>query len=241
MTTTDPIEEGLARLTAILPLAPRREALDAETGAVHRTVLEAYLDEGAAPTIDRLRGTLPDVDVVASLDRLARLDLVVVSDGRIVGAYPFRSDGASYRVEVGGVETTAMCSLDALAIGAVTELATTIRSRCALTGTPIVIEMAEGEATSADPPSPMVGIRWQDTGGCAAATLCREMVFLADEAAADRWAEAGSEAGRYHLADAVVIARRFFRPVLAPALSARGAAPPRSRRASAPRRSTRRD
>ncbi len=81
--------------------------------------------------------------------------------------------------------------------------------------------MAGGAVRAADPPEPMVGIRWQEPGSCAAASLCPEMVFLADAVAARRWVEAVGDADRYRLDEAVTFAERFFRPVMAAAVSAR--------------------
>ncbi len=161
------------------------------------------------------------MDVPAALDRLSALDLVVTDGGLVVGAYPFTSRETPHRVNSGGVESGAMCSLDALAIGAVTGAPTTVRSRCAHTGRPIRVEMADGVVDAAEPPAPMIGIRWLEPGSCAAASLCPEMVFLADPGTAGRWVEAAGDADRYRLDEAVTFAERFFRPVMAAAVSAR--------------------
>jgi hypothetical protein len=217
----DDVDDGIARLRAILPLGDRRARLDPESVAVHREILLGYLAEGHAPSRARLEASLPTVDVPRATERLAAADLVVTAGDHVIGAYPFRTGDTPHVVTVDGVEAGAMCSLDALAIGAVTGGSATIRSTCAETGRTIVVRMAGGAVVAADPPAPVVGIRWQDPGSCAAATLCREMVFLEDAAASRRWAGSVGTAGRYGLTEAVEFADRFFRPVMAEAVSAR--------------------
>lgn len=219
----DGVDDGLARLRAILPLGDRRARLDPATAAVHREILLGYLTEGHAPELARLEASLPTLAVPEAVERLAAADLVVTDGGEIIGAYPFRTGDTAHVVTVDGVAAGAMCSLDALAIGAVTGGAVTIRSTCAETGRAIVVRMSGGAVVASDPPAPIVGIHWQDPGTCAAATLCREMVFLADAGASRRWAEAVGTAGRYRLADAVEFADRFFRPVMTDAVTVRAA------------------
>ena len=65
---------------------------------------------------------------------------------------------------------------------------------------------------------PYVGIRWQSTSGCAAQSLCLEMVFLADRATAESWRQ--DDPGNidvFTLRDAVAFGAAFFRPLLADA------------------------
>lgn len=192
---------GIARLTATFPLPERLAALPDDVRRTHRAVLDAYLRLGEPPP--------PTALDEGHVERLAAIDAVVVSEGRIVGAYPFSSDATGHAVEVGEVVVGSMCSLDALAVGPVFGVEATVHSVCAVTGAPI--RLPGGAPTQ----GVFVGIHYRDPASCAAASLCRNMVFLADASAAEAWRSTDPVAREvYTLPEAVEFAERFFAPVV---------------------------
>ncbi len=195
-------DAGVARLAATFPLPERVAGLPADVRRTHRVVLEAYLASGEPPAI----GTLDS----SHLDRLTSVDAVVVTNGAITGAYPFSSEPTGHAVVIGEVVVGAMCSLDALAVGPVFDVASEVYSSCAVTGAPIRI----GDRAQVSDEI-FMGIHFADPSSCAATSLCRQMVFLAGEDAAATWAGAypGARAV-YTLTDAIDFAERFFAPVV---------------------------
>jgi hypothetical protein len=76
-----------------------------------------------------------------------------------------------------------MCALDAVAVAPMFDCPATVDSRCHVTDTPIRLRMNGARALEARPsPGIRIGIRWRSPQVCAAHSLCREMVFLADAA-----------------------------------------------------------
>ena len=60
-----------------------------------------------------------------------------------------------------------------------------------------------------------VGIRWQQPCGAAAHSLCRDMVFLLGEEAAEKWQQRSEiEGSVFDLPTAVAIGSVFFRPLM---------------------------
>jgi hypothetical protein len=109
-----------------------------------------------------------------------------------------------------------MCALDALSVAPMFGTRTGVDSRCHVTGRPIEIHMQDIRVISAQPASPWIGIRWQGISGCAAQSLCLEMVFLFDQATAEGWRRQDREnISIVDLPGAVAFGAAFFRPLLA--------------------------
>ncbi len=196
--------DALDRLRVAFPLGDRLALLDPGTRAVHRSILMSYLESGGAPAIHDL-----DAEALAAL---MAADAVVVREGRIVGAYPFSGEATGHAVTVGAVTVGCMCSVDALAVAPVFEVEATVTSVCAVTGVPITVVQPGPVADAVH-----VGIHFQDPTGPAASSLCREMVFLRDAAAAAEWRGRDPAArGVLDLAAGIELARAFFAPVVAP-------------------------
>ena len=209
-----PIDQAAARLERQLPLARRQAVLPDGYASVHRAILRGFADRGRAPTLDELAGESP-ADTAKVVERLAKDDLVVIANGSVAGAYPFSSEPTPHRITIDGRVTYAMCSLDAVAIAAVFEREVRIESTCAVTHTPVRIHQSGGSILSAEPRNLRLGVRWIEPVGCAAHSMCREMVFLADAETAESWRGPDPEsAGIFDLADGVVFGTRFFRPLL---------------------------
>lgn len=217
MSRDSAVLDGLARLNALLPLAARQRALAPAARDMHRAVLAHFVTHGRGPTRAVLEARGADVDVEELLTALAEQDLIVLDgNGAIAGAYPMTTEVTPHRVQVNGHWVHAMCALDAMAVAPMYEARTRIESACHVTGVPVKLAQSAGTIVDASPSADIrVGIRWQDTGGCAAHSLCREMVFLADRDIATRWADADpSRASLFTLRQAAALADAFFRPLV---------------------------
>jgi mercuric reductase len=211
---------ALDKLNSLLPLKARQSQLEPQLRNLHIAILRHFAAAGKPLARDEVAQQLGDAGVDAALARLAADDLIVLTPDQrnIAGAYPFTAGERVHAVLVNGHTVHAMCALDALAIAPLFETATRIDSRCHVTDTPVEIHMQGTELLSAKPGDVRVGIHWQGTSGCAAQSLCLEMVFLAGAETAQRWQQQDSEnISVYELPDAVRFAAAYFRPLLADA------------------------
>jgi mercuric reductase len=210
------LNTALDKLNSLLPLKARQSQLEPQLRSLHIAILRHFATAGEPLSRDEVEQLLGD-DMDAALARLAADDLIVLTPDRrhITGAYPFTAEERVHVVLVNGHTVHAMCALDALAIAPMFETATRIDSRCHVTGSPVEIHMQGTELLSARPGDVHVGIHWQGTSGCAAQSLCMEMVFLADAETAQRWQQQDSDnIDLYELPDAVSFAAAYFRPLL---------------------------
>jgi mercuric reductase len=155
------------------------------------------------------------MDAVTVIDRLSSEDLIVATEGRIEGAYPFSLEPTPHVLSIGGFRVYAMCALDAVAVAPVFGLEVVTTSRCAVTGAPIRIHQVAAEVHESEPVGLRVGVRWQQPDGCAAHSMCREMVFLSDLETAEHWrGEDPDGAGIFDLSEAVEFGVGFFAPLI---------------------------
>lgn len=196
------IPADVDRLESNFPLRPRQHALDEHERAVHRAILDSFCRRGLPP--ENL-----DPSIVATL---ADNDLIVVDEGRMVGAYPFSLRPTDHHLLISAtVRIDAMCAFDAVAVAPVWEVDTEITSTCAHTGVPVRVTQTPDPV--AEPADVHLGIRWQAPCGSASVSMCREMVFLADAEAAGEWQQAGPEASIYTLEEGVEFGRLLFAPL----------------------------
>lgn len=212
------MQEPLDRLNDLLPLGESQRRLAAPLRELHRRILHSFAGRGRPLSREEMAEHLGDVPVDTALQRLASDDLVVLSPdgGEVTGAYPFTMEERVHRVRVnGGQLLHAMCALDALSVGPMFNAASTVKSRCHLCGAPIEVRMQGGTVVSASPGQPWAGIRWQGTSGCAARSLCLDMVFLRDSETGVDWRE--QDRGNISILDlpsAVAMGAAFFCPLL---------------------------
>ena len=178
------VATGLVQLNTRLPLAERQASLPKQLRQLHQRVLQWFADHGSPPTAENL--DLDERRRTTSLTHLSERDLAVSEGGIISGACPFAVADTPHRVLLAEFEVGAMSSLDALAIAPLFGRSTLITSTCAVTGSPVDFRMAGSHLVEADPDTTHIGIGLQDTRGCAATSLCRDMVFLSDEGVATR-------------------------------------------------------
>jgi len=211
--------EALARLNALLPLAARQAVLPPAVRALHRAILRGLATQEELPALSELAAASGVADGAAALAQLQVADLVVVKEGgTITGAYPITLEPTAHRVTITGRTLFAMCAVDALAIGPMFGRDVRIESRCHACGKSIGFAQDDEHITPGDLMNELhVGIAWQETCGCAAHSLCREMVFFCSPGHAARWQQGAPERNCVlSLAQAMWLAKAFFLPLLAP-------------------------
>jgi mercuric reductase len=210
--------DALDRLNSLLPLAGNQQRLPAALRELHRLILQGFAEHGHPPSRGAMAEQLGDAPVDEALQQLAADDLVVLSPhGReVTGAYPFTVEERVHTVSINDRQLHAMCALDALSVAPMFDAVTTVRSRCHVSGETVEIAMQGDRVTSSHPDRPWLGIRWQGTSGCAARSLCLEMVFLRNEATARAWQAQDSEnISILDLPSAVRLGSAFFCPLRA--------------------------
>lgn len=212
------VAPSVLRLNQLLPLKARQDRLPPMLQALHRTVIVSLVARGRPPHRSEVAARVGADQVEQALTRLGDDDLIVLADDRreILGAYPVTSEVTPYEIQVNGHRIYGMCALDALAVGPMFDQPVEIRSQCRVTGAAVYLSQAGERILEAQPPGVRVGVRWQrPSGGSAAHSLCREMVFLRDDNAAAAWH--GGELGQhsvYTLEQAVAFGAQYFRPLL---------------------------
>jgi mercury(II) reductase len=200
----------------------RWSGYDPATDRVRVALLKLYAEEGRAPTTGALaeRAGLSEAAIRSLLEEFRRRDLVVLDGERIVGAYPFTDRNTGHRVTLHGRVLNAMCAVDALGIGAMTDLDITIASRCRHCGAPIRIATRDQGRVLAQT-EPRTAVMWQSVryeGACAANSLCATTAFFCsdDHLSAWRRQQAGDEAGfRLSIEEGLEAGRALFGPSLA--------------------------
>lgn len=208
------VREALARLRRLLPLAQRLQQQPAAVRSVHRAILDGFVRSGRPPSATGGVGDHEQWE--AACDALAAADLIVRGpQDEVQGAYPFTRVSTAHRLRMDEVQVHAMCAVDALAVAPLLGRTVHVQSRCAVSDQSIAIMQHGKTLASVQPPDARVGIEWGDTDGCAARSLCRNMVFLVDVELAHGWqADAAPVRTVLRLDQATELGRRFFAPLL---------------------------
>ena len=213
------VQQAVDKLNSLLPLAVRQQQLDPELQHLHQLILHTFVEQGRPLPISDAADHLTHHSVQQAFQLLAKQDLIVldVEQQMIMGAYPLSYEVTPHIVEVNGHAINAMCALDALSVAPMFEVATRIKSSCAISCEPVSIRMHGEQVESLDAPENLyVGIRWQSPCGAAAHSLCRDMVFLLGQAAVDKWQQRSELSGSvFNVPVAIAIGTAFFRPLLA--------------------------
>jgi mercuric reductase len=195
---------------------------DSITDRVRVALLQLYVEDGRAPAPSALakRTGLNETAIWPQLEELRRRDLVVLEGGRIVGAYPFSDGETGHRVTLGERVVNAMCAVDALGIGAMTDRDVSIASECRHCGAPIRITTHHhGRALASIEPTRAV--MWQSIryeGACAANSLCATTAFFCSDEHLSAWRRERStdEPGvRLSMEEGLEAGRALFGPSLA--------------------------
>ena len=208
---------ALKRLNTILPLKKNQDNCTAEIKELHQQILRSFVNNGRILTKKEMALWVDDVP--EAINVLSQHDMVTVSEsGEPIGAYPFTMTERVHEVHVNGHQVHAMCALDALAVGPMFKDTMQIRSQCAVTETPVKINMSgETILNLAEVQDVHFGIAWDaaNAASCCADSLCLEMIFLRDTETAQKWLADDSD-GRevFILQEAVRFASQFFVPLL---------------------------
>ena len=201
------IELALDKLNTLLPLKERQRLLQPELQSLHRNILLSFANSGQALKVENKE----------YLEILNKNDLIVLDDKtrEINGAYPFSLKKTAHHVFIGDAELFAMCAFDAVSIAPVFGVSTKIISHCHITKDKIEIQQDMDTIRSVKPSEDIhIGIKWQQTGACAADSLCMEMVFLKDKNVAKEWMSQDNNISIFTLDDAIEFSIKYFRPLI---------------------------
>ncbi|MBY5840637.1 bifunctional organomercurial lyase/mercury(II) reductase MerBA [Rhizobium leguminosarum] len=220
--TSPVVKNALQAMVGSDHVLNRWSGYDPATDSVRVALLRLYADHGRAPTMGALAGRtgLSEMAIRPLLDELRRRDLVVLDGERIVGAYPFSDHNTGHRVTLDGRTLNAMCAVDALGIGALTDSDIAIASQCRHCGAPIRITTRDRGRALADV-EPQSAIMWQSVryeGGCAASSLCATTAFFCSDEHLSAWRDERSadEPGfRLSIEEGLEAGRALFGPSLA--------------------------
>ncbi|WP_230646739.1 bifunctional organomercurial lyase/mercury(II) reductase MerBA [Bradyrhizobium sp. Leaf401] len=220
---TSPVVEGaLLAMVGSDHVLNRWNGYDPTADRVRVALLHLYMEQGHAPSAGVLaeRAELGDTALRPFLEELRRRDLVVLDGNKITGAYPFTDRDTSHRVTLDGRVLNAMCAVDALGIGVMTDRDIAIASRCRYCSAPIQISTRDnGHGLSHV--EPQTSVMWQSVhyeGACAASSLCAATAFFCsdDHLAAWRRERSANEAGfRLSIEEGLEAGRALFGPSLA--------------------------
>ncbi len=165
------------------------------SASILAVVLRCHADQGRPPSVAEVAAIteLSEHDANRHLADLQRHDLLIRNrdHGAIEGAYPFTQNRTAHTVTLVAKSRTlhTMCAIDALGAGAMCREDTIIRSVCHACGSPIVVETHAGGFALGKrrPRDAIVWTGFRPSCGCAADSLCTELVFFCSERHLDEW------------------------------------------------------
>ena len=209
------VSTALKRLDSILPLVAGLKSLSNEDATLYCKLLNSYVQQGRTLSRDEVAALVSNAD--QALANIVDSKLIVIdADGNPAGAYPFTSEEREHKVHLNGVTVHCMCALDALSVSTMFNVPTIIDSQCRVTGEKIHLEQ-NGTRFSDGTVDAWFGINWgaASTDTVCAASLCMEMMFLANESVAGDWlAESPDTREIFDLPSAVEFAAGFFVPLV---------------------------
>ena len=208
------VNTALKRLDSILPLEAGLKSLSDDDAALYCKLLNSYVQQGRTLTRNEIAELVSNAD--QALANIVDSKLIVLdADGNPAGAYPFTSEEREHKVHINGVTAHCMCALDALSVSCMFNTPTVIDSQCRVTSEPIHLEQ-NGTSFSDGTLDAWFGINWgaAATDTACAASLCMEMMFLANESVARNWlAESPGTREIFDLPSAVEFSAGFFVPL----------------------------
>jgi mercuric reductase len=216
------VREALQTMVSSDHVLHRWSGYDPITDRVRIALLQLYIEHGRAPAPGTLaeRTGLSESAIRPQLEELRRRDLIILEGERIVGAYPFSDRETGHRVTLGELMVNAMCAVDALGIGAMTDRDISIASHCRHCGAPIrITTQHRGRALASIDPT--TAVMWQSVGyegTCAANSLCATTTFFCSDEHLSAWRRERStnEPGfRLSIEEGLEAGRALFGPSLA--------------------------
>ncbi len=188
------------------------------TARVLAHILRLYAHLARAPAMDEVAADagLPRPRVKEHLGHLRSRDLVLLdSTGeRILGAYPFTEAATGHSVTFEGTGRTlaTMCAIDALGAGAMCRDDVMIRSACRACGGDVVA-FTDHHGMILKQVAPTTAVAWvglRQSSGCAADTLCRELLFFCSDEHLARWREDRGDGHRLSPEEAFQVGKALF-------------------------------
>ncbi|MES0179006.1 bifunctional organomercurial lyase/mercury(II) reductase MerBA [Mesorhizobium sp. M0025] len=220
--TSPVVQDALLAMVGSEHVFDRWSGYEATTDRVRVALLQLYTEHGRAPTLGALakRAGLSATAVRPLLDELRSRDLVVLDGDGIVGAYPFTDRDTGHHVTLDGRTLNAMCAVDALGIGAMTDRDIKVASLCRHCGTPIRIATRDRGRALAEvaPAAAVVWLSVHYEGACAANSLCATTAFFCSEDHLSAWRRerTADEPGfRLSIEEGLEAGRALFGPSLA--------------------------
>jgi mercuric reductase len=200
--------------------AKRFDDLSQGAASTLAVLLRLYAALGRPPSRAEiaLSSQVTEAEVERQLNELTRQDLIVREDSgaTIVGAYPFTEATTRHTVKFAGSGRTlnTMCAIDALGAGAMCRDDVLVASACHHCGVPVVIQTKDrGNALlEVHPREAVVWTGFRSSCGCAAETLCTELIFLCSDEHLERWRKSGaaSEGLRLSLDEGIQVGKALF-------------------------------
>lgn len=194
--------------------------LDASAVWVLATLLRLYADLGRPPSPQEIATEvgMPEIAVHRLLDKLHRHDLVILNeeDRTIRGAYPFTETVTGHTIAFTRTQRilNTMCFVDALGAAAMCREDAVVRSACRSCGAAIVAAMNDSGMTLGEvqPPNMVVWVGFRVLCGCAADSLCREMIPFCCDAHLERWKalEHIGDGRRLSVEEAIQVGKALF-------------------------------
>lgn len=160
-------------------ISQSQDKLAPATRALHREVLHAFLDTGAAPSLSWLgdQATRLGLEPHLAIRQLAEADLVHLADSSVAVAYPFSGVPTNNRVQPdGGPPIYAMCAIDALGILLMTGRDGVISSTDPQTEAPIRV-VRHGSDWEWTPTSTVILVCVAQSCSTAAESCCPHVAF----------------------------------------------------------------
>jgi hypothetical protein len=193
-------------------------AIDPRSARVLAHVLRLYARLGHAPAIDDVAAEagLPRLDVKRHLAQLRAHDLVLLdpTGDALLGAYPFTEAVTGHSVTFArtGHTLSTMCAIDASGAGAMCRDDVAIRSACGACGN-IIEAFTEHDGMALRQVAPASAVVWvglRQSCGCAADTLCTELLFFCNDEHLARWRRDHGDGHRLTPEEALQVGKALF-------------------------------
>ena len=194
--------------------------LDVAAASVLAVLLQLFADQGKPPALEEIAAAtgLSQHKAERLVTDLHRHDLVLVEqDGTVIrGAYPFTESVTGHTVtfvRTGRVLNT-ICAIDALGAGTMCREDAIVRSACHACGAPIMVDTRD-HGTTLGAMHPQAAVVWTDfkrSCGCAADSLCTELVFFCSDRHLEEWRNSAdaSDGRRLTVEEAFQVGKALF-------------------------------
>jgi hypothetical protein len=195
------------------------EGLSLTTAWVLAILLRLYADSGKPPSYKDLAAHtgISEDRILLEINDLRRRDLVILyeKDGAIKGAYPFTEEVTGHTVTFVRTQLTlnTMCFVDALGAAAMCREDALVRSACRLCGISVNVGIHDGGMAlgEIEPQGMGVWVGFRASCGCAADSLCREMIPFCCDEHLEQWKETQEGDGRWlAVAEAFQVGKSLF-------------------------------